>query len=161
SATTAGGSATAIAPITDAAMPTAEARAGSAQAGSAQAGSAHAGSAGSAALIHDAGSRTAPDPPDDPRSLAKIAIDSVPRGATVTAPDGTVLGKTPLKLAWPVSTQEVVFELRAPGYRKKPTPMRVSGNTTILVELERAPRAAGSRGSAAPGPSDTGLMRPE
>jgi PEGA domain len=93
--------------------------------------------------------------------MAKVAIDSNPPGATVVGPDGDVLGKTPLKTEWPVSKKTVMFELRLTGYRKKPTPMLVDGNTAILVELEKAPRPGNGKGSAKGSSSDTGLMRPE
>jgi len=102
-------------------------------------------------------------------TMAKVTIDSTPQGASVIAPDGEVLGKTPYKTEWPVSKKTVTFELRLSGYRKKPTPLLVDGNTAILVELEKAPRNTGKgsgstgNGSAGKGSgsSDTGLMRPD
>ena len=100
-------------------------------------------------------------------AMAKVAIDSSPQGATVIGPGGDVLGKTPFKTEWPISKKKVVFELRLSGYRKKPTPMMVDGNTAILVELEKAPRpGSGSgrgsgKGSGSGGTTDTGLMRPD
>ncbi|HET9483308.1 MAG TPA: hypothetical protein VFO79_05065, partial [Xanthomonadales bacterium] len=98
-------------------------------------------------------------------AMAKVQIDSSPQGATVIGPDGDVLGKTPFKTEWPVSKRKVVFELRMSGYRKKPTPLLVDGNTAILVELEKAPRPGNTqRGSGAAkgsGTNDNGLMRPD
>jgi serine/threonine protein kinase len=96
-------------------------------------------------------------------AMAKVAIDSNPSGATVLGPDGDVLGKTPFKTEWPVSKKKVMFELRLTGYRKKPTPMLVDGNTAILVELDKAPRpnSGSGKGSGKGSSSDTGLMRPD
>ena len=97
--------------------------------------------------------------------MAKVQIDSTPPGATVIGPDGDVLGKTPFKTEWPISKKKVLFELRLAGYRKKPTPLLVEGNTAILVELEKARTSSGtgkgtgsSKGSAT---NDNGLMRPD
>ncbi|MGN6111276.1 MAG: serine/threonine-protein kinase [Kofleriaceae bacterium] len=89
---------------------------------------------------------------------AKLTIESDPAGAAVIAPDGTTLGKTPLKLEWPIGPHAVSFELRLAGYRRRAKDLVVSGNTTIRVELERAPRVAPP---VPGGNSDTGLMRPE
>ncbi|MBA3394402.1 MAG: serine/threonine protein kinase [Deltaproteobacteria bacterium] len=95
-------------------------------------------------------------------ALAKVTIDSKPPGATVHGPDGGVIGKTPLKFSWPMAAGDVIFELRRPGYRNKPTPLNVSGNTAILVELDRLPsRGSGTSRGSAQGNSDTGLMVPE
>ena len=92
-------------------------------------------------------------------AMAKVQIDSVPEGATVYGPDGDALGKTPFKTEWPVSKKKVMFELRLTGYRKKPTPLLVEGNTAILVELERLPRRGGQ--TQKKGSAGTDLMRPE
>ncbi len=119
---------------------------------------------GSALLsgTRDAAAATPMDGAVPTEALAKVSIDSKPPGATVHGPDGSVIGKTPLKFSWPIAAGEVIFELRRPGYRTKPTPLTVTGNTAILVELDRLPsRGSGtSRGSGA-GNSDTGLMVPE
>jgi tRNA A-37 threonylcarbamoyl transferase component Bud32 len=93
--------------------------------------------------------------------MAKVTIDSKPQGASVIGPEGDVLGKTPFKTEWPVSQKKVSFELRLAGYKKKPTPLLVDGNTAILVELERAPRVSPGSGKGSAGSSDSGLMRPE
>jgi eukaryotic-like serine/threonine-protein kinase len=90
--------------------------------------------------------------------LATLNFESVPKGATVLAPDGRVLGKTPLRIEWPIASDPVLFELKLAGYRKKPKPIVVGGNTTMRIELERLPRSPGTgRGSG----NDTGLMKPE
>ena len=94
-------------------------------------------------------------------AMAKVQIDSVPEGATVYGPDGDPLGKTPFKTEWPVSKKKVLFELRLAGYRKKPTPLLVEGNTAILVELERIPRRGGHTHQKQKGSAATDLMRPE
>jgi serine/threonine-protein kinase len=97
--------------------------------------------------------------------MATLQIDSVPQGAVVSSRKKT-LGVTPLKLEWPISDEEVTFELRLAGYKKKPKSIAVTGNIAVRVELEKtAPvirnnhRGSGSgrRGSN----SDTGLERPE
>ncbi|MGE0546782.1 MAG: serine/threonine-protein kinase [Kofleriaceae bacterium] len=109
-----------------------------------------AGSAGS-----NAGSAAEP-------SMAKLIVDSAPSGATVHGPGGQVLGKTPLSLSWPISTEPVTLELRKRGYRKKQTDIVVSENTVIRVELDALPPAAPAHpgsGSATEPKSD--LIRPE
>jgi tRNA A-37 threonylcarbamoyl transferase component Bud32 len=95
--------------------------------------------------------------------MAKVTIDSKPQGASVIGPDGDVLGKTPFKTEWPISKKKVSFELRLAGYRKKPTPLLVDGNTAILVELQRAPRTnpGSGKGSGSGSNRDTGLMQPD
>jgi serine/threonine-protein kinase len=104
-------------------------------------------------------------PPSKP-DVAKLTIDSVPPGASVFGPDGSLLGKTRLELTWPISPASIGFELRLPGYRKKPKQIVITGNTTVGVELEKLPAASGTphgpgRGSGAGhGSSDTGLIRP-
>ncbi|MDQ3340726.1 MAG: protein kinase [Myxococcota bacterium] len=96
-------------------------------------------------------------------AMAKVTIDSKPQGASVIGPDGEVLGKTPFKTEWPISTTRVTFELRLAGYKKKPTPLLVDGNTAILVDLERAPRTnpGGSGKGTGAGTNDNSLMRPD
>ncbi len=69
--------------------------------------------------------------------LARLTLDSSPAGATVVGPDGVSLGKTPLKIDWPVSDRPVVFELRLKGYRDKKTEIAVTSNTMTRVELDR------------------------
>ncbi len=99
--------------------------------------------------------------------LARLTIDSSPAGATVVGPDGVGLGKTPLKLDWPVSTTPVVFELRLKGYRDKKTEVAVTSNTMTRVELDRVPAirpGAGSGRGSAKGSGDgnsNGLIRPD
>jgi tRNA A-37 threonylcarbamoyl transferase component Bud32 len=113
------------------------------------------GSAGSAASSSGSAAPAA--------SRAKLTIESVPGGASVHAPDGAALGKTPLKLEWQMSPQPVTFELRLPGYRRRTKEIVISGNTTVRVELEPMPapsRPPGAGSSRASG-SDSGLMRPE
>jgi serine/threonine-protein kinase len=96
---------------------------------------------------------------------AMLQIDSVPQGAIVSCRKKT-LGITPLKVEWPVSDEEVTFDLRLAGYKKKPKTIAVTGNIALRLELEKlAPvirnpnrdRGSGARGSS----SDTGLERPE
>jgi tRNA A-37 threonylcarbamoyl transferase component Bud32 len=97
-------------------------------------------------------------------SIAHLSIDSVPAGAVVSGPDGEVLGRTPLKLDWPISDLPVTFELRLAGYKKKQKQTVVNSNTALHIELERAPviRHNGNvGGSVRPGSGDNGLMRPE
>jgi hypothetical protein len=89
----------------------------------------------------------------------KLTIRSTPASASVYGPDGTLLGKTDLELDWAISDQPVTFELRLPGYRKKRKELTVTGNTVVVLELERLPRVG--PGSARPpdrGSSD--LIRP-
>ena len=43
------------------------------------------------------------------------------------APDGTVLGKTPVRFEWPVGTAPVTFEVKLGGYKKKTTELTVKG----------------------------------
>ena len=99
-------------------------------------------------------------PPAVTIEMAKVTIDSKPQGASVIGPEGDVLGKTPFKTEWPVSQKKVAFELRLAGYKKKPTPMLVDGNTAILVELERLPRATPGSGKGT-GAGTNDLMRPD
>jgi len=105
--------------------------------------------------------------------LARLTIESKPANASVYGPDGKLLGETPLAIEWPISPEVIAFELRLAGYRKKPKPIVVGGNTTVGVELERAPVPNVGKGSGAgkgsgtgkgsgkgKGSSDTGLIRP-
>jgi hypothetical protein len=93
---------------------------------------------------------------------AHLSIDSVPRGAAVLGPQGEALGKTPLKVEWPISDLPVTFELRLAGYRRKQQQTVVNGNTALRVELERPPlnRRQGSPG-VPEGSAGNGLMRPD
>jgi hypothetical protein len=81
----------------------------------------------------------------------------------VLGTDGSVLGKTPLKLAWPISDLPVTFELRLGGYKRKLKQTVVNGNTALRIELEHAAvvRRPSHRREPASGSSDNGLMRPE
>src|SRR5262249_48145220 len=105
---------------------------------------------------------------------AHLSIDSAPTGASVIGPGGALLGKTPLKLDWPVSDLPVTFELRLAGHKRKLKPTVVNRNTALRVELERVPVVRHSAGSgtgrrpAGPGSGaarsrsqDNGLMRPD
>jgi hypothetical protein len=82
----------------------------------------------------------------------------------VSGPDGESLGRTPLKLDWPISDLPVTFELRLAGYKKKQKQTVVNSNTALHIELERAPvvrRNGNPGGSPKPGSGGNGLMRPE
>jgi serine/threonine-protein kinase len=140
---------------------------GSGSAGSAGSGAVgSAGSAGTAGSGSGATSAAGSGSPALPPGIAKLTIESVPAGAAVFASDGALLGKTPLKIEWPVSTASVTFELRLPGYRKRTKDLVIGGNTTLRIELEPLPRvvpppdAGGAKGSGK-GSGDSGLMRPE
>ncbi|MEJ7604538.1 MAG: protein kinase [Kofleriaceae bacterium] len=89
-----------------------------------------------------------------------LALDSE-RGATVLAPDGRSLGKTPLELSWPASDEAVTFELRLAGYRKKEKSIVLSTSTAITVQLDRMRKVQPTQGSNAGSDNDNGLMRPE
>jgi eukaryotic-like serine/threonine-protein kinase len=117
----------------------------------------------------------APEPPVDAQvpldaaasNTARLSIDSAPTGASVIGPDGEPLGKTPLKIEWPISDLPVTFELRLGGYKRKLKPTVVNGNTALRVELERAPvvrrivpAPSGSAGPQRAGSAADGLMRP-
>ncbi|HWO21839.1 MAG TPA: PEGA domain-containing protein, partial [Kofleriaceae bacterium] len=138
--------------------------AGSARAGSAGAGSAATSGGAGTGAGSGAGSGSAAKAP----ASAKLTIESVPSGAGVFAIDGAFLGKTPLKLEWPVSEVPRTFELRLPGYHRRTRELVVSGNTTVRIELDRMPvtppsrpSGAGSGQSPKGSNSDSGLMRPE
>ena len=105
-------------------------------------------------------------PPPPRVATAHLSIDSVPQGALVTGPGGEPLGRTPLKLEWPVSDLPVRFALRLGGFKRKVKQTVISGNTALRIELDRAavirhggPPAGG--GSAAAGNAGNGLMRPD
>jgi serine/threonine protein kinase len=93
-------------------------------------------------------------------STAHLSIDSAPPGAAVTGPGGEALGKTPLKIEWPISDLPVAFELRLGGYKRKLKQTVVNGNTALRVELERAPVVRRSSGSAKAGSAADALMPP-
>ena len=97
-------------------------------------------------------------------ATVKLSIDSVPSGATVFGPEGDELGKTPLKLDWPLGDQPVNFELRLGGYHKKQRQTVINSNTALHVELERLPVPVVHRPPPPPlKPADSpenGLMRP-
>ena len=145
--------------------PTAGNPAGSGAAGT-QAGSGSAGTqAGASTGGANAGSGAARPPPLKPIT-ARLSIDSVPPGAAVTDSDGASLGKTPIKIEWPISDLPVTFELRLGGYKRKQQQIVVNGNTALRVELERAVvirhNGGGARsGSAKAGSGGNGLMRPD
>ena len=121
------------------------------------------GAAGASAGSGAAGSAARP-PARGP--TAHLSIDSIPPGATVTSADGDLLGKTPLKVEWPVSDLPVTFELRLGGYKKKQQQTVVNGNTALHIELERVAvvrRSSGGAGSGQvrTGSGGNGLMRPD
>jgi serine/threonine protein kinase len=93
-------------------------------------------------------------------STAHLSIDSAPPGAAVTGPSGEALGKTPLKIEWPISDLPVAFELRLGGYKRKLKQTVVNGNTALRVELERAPVVRRNSGSAKAGSAADALMPP-
>jgi serine/threonine-protein kinase len=132
-----------------------------------------AGASAAAGRTQGSGSSRARETPS-PASTAHLSIDSAPTGASVIGPDGAALGKTPLKLEWPISDLPVTFELRLAGYRRKLKPTVVNGNTALRVELDRVPVVRHTAGSGSPkrgpGPGsgsaksrgrDNGLMRPD
>ena len=120
---------------------------------------------GGVAIPHDAGAVGDAAPPVDGTEIrvARLTIDSAPSGASVYGPDGQLLGKTRLEIAWPVSGDVIAFELRLAGYRRKPKSIVVKGNTTIGVDLEKLPAAVRPGGSAGRGsaePDGSGTTRP-
>jgi serine/threonine-protein kinase len=123
-------------------------------------------SEGSSATGANAGPGRASRLPPPKSITAHLSIDSRPPGASVADADGASLGKTPLKIEWPISDLPVTFELRLGGYKKKLKQTVVNGNTALHIELERAVvirhdgSAAGS-GAAGTGSGGNGLMRPD
>ncbi|HEY5935858.1 MAG TPA: serine/threonine-protein kinase [Kofleriaceae bacterium] len=91
----------------------------------------------------------------------KLALDSAPRGAAVSGPDGKVLGKTPLELSWPASEKPVTFELRLSGYRKKTKTITLLTSTAVTVQLDRMPRIRPPNGKGSGSDDGNGLIRPE
>jgi tRNA A-37 threonylcarbamoyl transferase component Bud32 len=127
------------------------------------AGGATSGSQGAATGAGSGGRTTGSGQPRAPRT-AHLSIDSVPPGAVVSGPEGEALGKTPIKLDWPISDLPVTFELRLAGYKKKQKQTVVNSNTALHIELERAPASrhpGNAPGSASTGSGGNGLMRPE
>ncbi len=123
------------------------------------------GSAGDAVGVSAPAGSASANPPPPNIATAHLSIDSVPPGATVTGPDGETLGKTPLKLAWPVSDLPVTFELKLAGYKRKLKQTVVNSNTAVRIELDRSSvrttgGATGS-GSAADRRGGNALMRPD
>jgi serine/threonine-protein kinase len=120
----------------------------------------------------DAAPATSPagSPPPDEHAVssghaatAHLSIDSAPAGAAVTGPNGEALGKTPLKIEWPISDLPVTFELRLGGYRRKLKQTVVNGNTALRVELERAPairRSGAAASGSGKGSAADALMPP-
>jgi serine/threonine protein kinase len=94
-----------------------------------------------------------------PAGTAKLTIRSTPSKASVYGPDGTLLGKTDFELDWAISDQPVTFEVRLPGYRKKRKELTVTGNTVVVLELERLPRPGLGSGRP-PGKGSSDLIRP-
>ncbi|MCW5808730.1 MAG: PEGA domain-containing protein [Deltaproteobacteria bacterium] len=141
--------------------------AGSAGTGSASNGS---GSAGSGSASTGSGSAVVAVEEKEEEKVT-LTIESTPAGATVKAPDGTTLGKTPAQFRWPVGDAKVAFELKLAGYKKKVTELVVKNNTTIGVELDPVPslpppypgKGSGTKpppGKGSGSSSGTGLMRP-
>jgi tRNA A-37 threonylcarbamoyl transferase component Bud32 len=143
-------------------------KAGSAAGGAPTTGGASsAGSAGGAATASStsggaptAGSAATPATAAKPAKV-QLSIDSMPPGATVVGPSGEALGKTPLKIEWPVSDAAVTFELRLTGFHKKLRQTVVNSNTALHVELERIPLIHHPLGPQRSNDGDNGLMRPD
>jgi serine/threonine protein kinase len=102
--------------------------------------------------------------------LATVVIDSLPTGAEVMGSDHQLLGKTPLRLDWPVADTPVTFELRAPGYRHRTKRIVIGGNVMIHLELEPAPapdlphpvpHSATTAGKGSGIHDSNGLMKPD
>ena len=106
----------------------------------------------------------APAPASDAATSAQLVFDSVPEGAEVIGPDRVVLGKTPLKLTWPIGTVSVSFEIRHAGYKRKVETLAVGQNTSIHIELDKLADRPPPRHDPPPHPGsggrDTGLMKP-
>jgi serine/threonine protein kinase len=102
---------------------------------------------------------------------ARLSIDSVPPGALVSGPQGDPLGRTPLRVAWPVSERPVKFTLALAGYKRKHSQTVVNGNTSLHIDLEpvaavrRSDRSAADPASPVPpdagAESTSGLMTPD
>jgi tRNA A-37 threonylcarbamoyl transferase component Bud32 len=119
--------------------------AGGSATGSTDSRSAPAGTAGGA-VVGAQQPQTPPAPPDAANSatsdvaMAVIVFDSTPQGADVFGSDKVSLGKTPVKVALPISDVPLEFELRLAGHRKKTKQLVVSGNTLVQVTLDRLPK---------------------
>ncbi|HEX4454897.1 MAG TPA: serine/threonine-protein kinase [Kofleriaceae bacterium] len=72
---------------------------------------------------------------------ALIEIDSSPPGAEIFGPDAQSLGKTPAKLALPIATTALTYELRLAGYRKATKQFIVTGDAVVDVPMQRLPPA--------------------
>jgi hypothetical protein len=93
----------------------------------------------------------------------RLTLDSQPQGAMVVGPDGTELGKTPLKTDWPSATAPVKFTFKLKGYRDKVKELTVTANMLTRVDLDRVPSGSPpkppqgtGKGSAKP-PRDNGV----
>jgi hypothetical protein len=64
------------------------------------------------------GSRTSAPKPAGPE-MTTVTIVSDPAGATVTGPDGGVLGVTPFELTVPERAAELPVQMRLDGYQEK------------------------------------------
>ena len=98
--------------------------------------------------------------------IAKLTLTTTPAGATVFGPDGTDLGKTPLKLDWPISDKPVTFTLKLRGYRDTKKDVTVTTNTMLPVDMARAPATAKNPGTGkgsgkGSGDGVNGLIRPD
>jgi hypothetical protein len=103
---------------------------------------------------------------DPPARFVRVTLESSPEGANVIGPDGTSLGKTPLKLEWPAGEQPVAFVLKLKGYKDKSTEVTVTSNSMTRVELDRIPvnRPTGTGSGSGKGsgkPPGDGLIRPD
>jgi hypothetical protein len=124
-------------------------------------GSSGAASEPGASAARSNGAAAATDDPRAKLAVAHLSIDSVPPRALVTGPDGASLGRTPLRIEWPISDAPVTFELVLAGYTKKQKRTVINGNTALHIELERTPvTRRRASGSAKPGRRDNGLMNP-
>jgi hypothetical protein len=83
----------------------------------------------------DAGAATTVEP-----ILVRVRIESEPPGAEVTI-DGTARGVTPADVELAPDGAEHELVLRHPEMREKKKTIKVTGEQTIRLELEKAPRA--------------------
>jgi len=75
-----------------------------------------------------------------PVAMATVEIDTAPSGAEIVGPDNLVLGKTPAKLALPITATPLTVVLRLAGYQHKSKQIVVSGNLVLEVPLDRMPQ---------------------
>jgi hypothetical protein len=97
-----------------------------------------------------------------PGTVARLSLDSSPQGASVYV--GTrLVGKTPLKVDWPMSATPVKFTFKLRGYRDKLMELAVTSNTMTRADLERIPTQGTNKGSGRGSAKrdDTSLERPD